>query len=237
MYTLELDLNLLFVPPMKDYGPGIILTRTIPIPIQPTSGLVLCGRVLEEFGPTEMGFKLEDVKWDLDREVFLATTSLTNMDLPIAFIPDTIRAFTNNGWRVGSYTDAYPEEFGPDERDAGDEMPADAAEGSAVDHERQEVLHELPQNKRPKDFNRLFKALIREMALAWNNISTAYAMDKLRRFVDVSEEQRRLPAAKQTPLQRQWITTLDEFSRLDADQQWTWREKVLGTYPSIEDVI
>lgn len=235
MYTLELDLHLFFIPPMEDQGQGIILTRTIPIPIQPTSGLILCGRMLEECGSTELGFQLDDVKWDLDREVFLATTSLTDVGLPLALIPDTLRSYIERGWRVGSHSDAYPDEAGEDE-DGGD-GPSVCASGSASDYERQESLQGMPQNRRPKDFNRLFKALICEMVRASNNVSAAYAMDKLRRLVELPVDRNPMNPVKRTPIQQRWAATCEEFTKLSSEEQWKWREHVLETYPGIEDVI
>lgn len=43
----------------------------------------------------------------MDRQVFGAKTSMTNVDLPLAFMPDDIRAWLDRGWRLGSYTVVY----------------------------------------------------------------------------------------------------------------------------------
>lgn len=238
MFKLDLDLNLLFAPPMDDYGQGIILTRTVSITIQPMSGLFLCGRVLEESGPTDMGFKLEDVKWDLDREVFLATTSLTHVDLPLAFIPDILRAYVSLGWRIGSYTDQYEEDQESSAKCSGQDTALMRSNAQPeMDNKTLEILHTLPQSRRPKEFNRMFKAIIREMALTGNNLPTAYAMDKLRRLVEIPEDRQRLAPASRTPLEKKWIDTCYQFRCLAFDQQWKWRERVMNTYPAIEDVI
>lgn len=235
MFSLEPDLNLLFVPPMEDRGQGIILTRTIPIPIQPTSGLILCGRMLEEFGPTELGFQLDEVKWDLDREVFLATTTLTDVGLPLALIPDTVRSYIDKGWRIGSHSDTYADESEADDDD-GDGMSV-GTDGAATDYEQLEILQGVPQNRRPKDFNRLFKALICEMVRASNNVSAAYAMDKLRRLVELPVDRDPITPAERTPIQKRWAATVEEFAHLGSVEQWEWRERVLSTYPGIENVI
>ncbi|GEM_PF-1977085 len=235
MFTLELDLNLLFVPPMEDHGQGIILTRTIPIPIQPTSGLILCGRMLEECGSTELGFQLDEVKWDLDREVFWATTTLTDVGLPLALIPDTLRSYIDKGWRIESHSDTYADKSEADDDD-GDGVSV-GIDGAATDYEQLEMLQGLPQNRRPKDFNRLFKALICEMVRASNNVSAAYAMDKLRRLIELPVDRDPIRPAERTPLQKRWAATCEEFAHLGSDQQWEWREHVLDRYPGIGDVI
>jgi hypothetical protein len=108
MFKLELDVSLYYDPPMDEHGQGIGLTRIFEIPFHPSSGLYLTGGGLTD-PPDAIGFKIEDVTWDLDRQVFLADTSLFSKDLPIAFIPDELRAWMTRGWRLGSSSEAYEE--------------------------------------------------------------------------------------------------------------------------------
>jgi len=91
VYRLALDLDLYFVPPMEGNHGGITVTRNFTLPFPPTSGLAICGRQIEEH-PDPHGFVLHDVLWDMDREVFTAHTSLESQALPIAEIPNAIRA-------------------------------------------------------------------------------------------------------------------------------------------------
>ena len=89
MFKLELDLLLYFVPPMDERGQGIRLTRSLELPFPPINGLYLSGIAMDD-PPTPMGCRINDLTWDLDRQVFMATTQLTNHDFPIATIPDEI---------------------------------------------------------------------------------------------------------------------------------------------------
>ncbi len=138
MFKLELDLHLYFDPPMADHGDGIAVTRTIDVPFPPWSGLLVYGRELDEC-PSPGGWPLKDVTWDVDRGVFLATTSLHSGGVPMAMIPDVVRAYVDRGWRLGSYMDLYEE---PNE----DESPEDddAVEGGSVDEDEMELWPTMP---------------------------------------------------------------------------------------------
>ena len=105
MNKVELDLHLVFQPPMDDSSDGIIITRTIELPFTPFNGLRVFSRVWED-GPEPYGLELTDVLWEMDRAVFLAKTRHTWVDLPIAFIPHEIRDWLGRGWRWGSYEEA-----------------------------------------------------------------------------------------------------------------------------------
>ena len=110
MFVLELDVSLYFVPPMEERARGIVVTRTLELPFPPTDGLFITGIAMNG-QPLARGFKLEDVTWDLDRQKFFATTSLTSQDFPIADIPVLIRDWIDRGWQLGSYEDTYEEEL------------------------------------------------------------------------------------------------------------------------------
>lgn len=106
MYTLPLDLHPKFVPPMSEHGPGIVLSRAVQLPFVPASSLRIAGASLDEHGGS-IGFGLEELTWDVDREVFSASTQIICHDEPLALIPDTIRSWLDLGWELGSYADTY----------------------------------------------------------------------------------------------------------------------------------
>src|SRR5208283_2836283 len=106
MFALELDVSLCFVPPMDERARGIVVTRTLEMPFPPTEGLFVTGIAMNG-QPMAQGFKLKNLTWDLDRQRFFATTSLTSHDFPIAEIPDMIRDWLDRGWQLGSYEDTY----------------------------------------------------------------------------------------------------------------------------------
>lgn len=224
MYTLCLDLHLRFVPPMSEHAPGIVLTRTLTLPFPPYSGLVIHGRAMDDC-PDPLGFHLTEVIWDMDREVFLAHTIVVPGDEPLALIPDTIRGWMGRGWKLGSYRDDYA-------RDDETEMDGEASD-SAVDegeYERLETLHTLPKSRRDPEFNRFFKALIREMSEGYNNLSVAYAMDKLGRLLP-DEEPKAGEQLSETA--RLWRDTRSEFDQLDSDDKTAWQDRV-AKYPTLE---
>lgn len=227
MYRLELDLDVYFVPPMDANGAGISLTRSLTVPFPPWTGLNVCSRRIDE--PADpAGFSLRDVVWDMDRQVFLASTTLEIQALPIAWIPEWIRGWLDLGWRVGSYADGYAES---DEDTVSSEAAVEPAKASAADEELHEKMHQLAQNRRPRWFNQLFRALVRQMAETFNNSEVAYAMDSTARYF--SEED--LKAAP-TPAMKKWSAARDEFRRMDVDQQLSWRDKA-AKYPSLEAVV
>ena len=89
MFKLELDLVLYFVPPMDEHSQGIRLTYSLELPFLPTNGLYLAGVAMDD-PLSPLGFRINDLTWNLDRQFFMATTQLTNHDFPIATIPDEI---------------------------------------------------------------------------------------------------------------------------------------------------
>ncbi len=224
MYTVCLDLHLRFVPPMSEHAPGIVLSRTIELPFPAYSGLVVYGAELDEC-PDPLGLHLTDVIWDIDRSVFLAHSVIVSHDEPLAFIPDTIRGWIERGWKLGSYRDAYLANQ-PD--DDADEVAASLSSDDEFD--RLERLHTLPKTRRDPDFNRFFKALIREMSDGYNNLSVAYAMDKLGRLLPNEKPK----AGEQlSEIARRWRDACSEFDQLDSDAQTAWQDKV-AKYPSLE---
>ncbi len=227
MFKLELDLRLKFIPPMHEHSSGIIVTRTIDLPYAPSSGLRIFGSELDEC-PDPMGFTIEDVTWDLDREVFLAHTSIVCVDEPMAFIPGDLRSWIDRGWRLGSFEDNYGDNDDTEEDSVdNDEVNVDADE----EYARLEIMHTLPRNRRNREFNQFFKAMVRHMAENFDNSAVAYAMDKLGRFVPKTT-----PGPDEPPLPRKWREARAEFLNLSLDEQLAWQVKT-ERYPSIEDAI
>lgn len=99
----------------------------------PEPSIRLCGASID-LCPDPLGFSLEDLTWDIDREVFLASTTLISHDEPLAFVPDTIREWIGLGWKLGSYHDTYVE---PEEDDSESAIPS-VDDG---EYERLEQLH------------------------------------------------------------------------------------------------
>jgi len=226
MFTLCLDLHLRFVPPMAEHAPGIVLTRVFEFPFPPYSGLAIYGKAVEEY-PTLEGLQLNGVVWDLDRKVFLAHTVIVYHDEPLAFVAKIVRGWMVCGWGFGSYSDAYPE------ADYSSSAGGDETELDDAEYERLEVLHTLPKSKRDQMFNKFFKAMIREMSEHYNNLPSAYAMDKLGRLL---EEIQPYVGAPLSDSGRLWIDTCREFDQLDSESQTAWQDKV-AKYPSLEKVL
>ena len=221
MYTLNLDLYLNFVPPMSEHGQGIVLTRAVQLPFVPASSLRISGASLDEHGGP-MGFGLEELTWDIDREVFSARTRIICHDEPLAFIPDTIRSWLDLGWELGSYFDTYEE---PDDDKDSTELEDDG------EYERLEVLHTLPKTRRDRPFNQFFKALVRLMAESFDHGEVAYAMDKLGRLVPDEK-----PGPDESAIHQKWRAAQAEFNGMTQDAQFAWMDS-LANYPTIERAI
>jgi hypothetical protein len=218
MFLLEVDVSLCFVPPMDEHRPGIMVTRTLELPFPPASGLFITGIAMNG-QPLAQGFKLEDVTWDLDRHRFLAATSLTSEDFPIAEIPWLIRDWIERGWRLGSYEDAYEGEVEYQHDPLLIEPIVD------IDVEDEEGAKRWPMmgpRSRPPAFNKFLRALAREMAGLYNNWSIAYAM--LRTNTLFTEEQLKHNKSRAAA---KFNNARSEFDRMTFDQQYDWRQKVL----------
>lgn len=223
MYTVELDLHLRFVPPMSEHGRPILLTRTITLPFPPFKGLCVFSKHIDEC-PEPEGLSLRDVLWDMDRSVFLATTAMSDHGCPFQQIPEAILGWISRGWKLGSNRDRYvPAE--PDETD-GDTVSLDDGP------EYPDDLHKVPFRKRPKEFNRVFKAMIRQLAESFE-LDVAYAMDETGMFF---EETVLWDSSKATPDERKFRDLKHAFRQLPDDEQLAWRERVIR-YRSLESVV
>jgi hypothetical protein len=88
MYTVKLDLHLTYTPPMREATPPIVLTRDLVLPFPAADGMKVHSEAMDPVIPP-LGLVLEDVIWDMDREVFRATTSIA--DLPPNHVPAATR--------------------------------------------------------------------------------------------------------------------------------------------------
>ncbi|NLX07722.1 MAG: hypothetical protein GXY33_21495 [Phycisphaerae bacterium] len=232
-FTLELDLVLYFVPPMVEYGQGITLTRTLDLPFLPVPEVALCGKSIDE-APGPAGLRLDELTWDVDRQLFLAQTCITN-EVPMAEIPMWIRSYLDRGWRMGSRAEAYR-----DEEEAVEEAAELAVESEAeagvwdldVESEDAERWPSMPPRSRPPEFNRLFKAVIRAMVERYNNLPVAYAMAKTDRFF--TEEQRK---ELRTSVARKWWDICWQFEKLDWARQRRWFDGIIRRYPRLEKIV
>jgi len=227
MFKLKLDLIITYTPPMSERGGGIYLTREIYLPFVPFEGLHLCGRQID-YAPGPEGFVLKDIIWDVDREVFLAHTQLMNQDLPILEIPADIKSWIELGWRLGSYADKY--EFTEDDDDVVLNVPKEDADQD--DWKTQLQLPTLSPRQRPKVFNLIMRALVRTMVEQYNDLPSAYAMDKTKRYF--SEEQLKANSTKQA---RMWQNAVQEYVDMDWNQQLAWRNKVMRTHPRLDKLV
>jgi hypothetical protein len=228
MFRLEVELAVWFVPPMDEHGRGISLLRTFKLPFPPTENCHLTGAAFNPHGPSSEGFGLKGVTWDVDRQLFLAGISLVCHDHPIAFIPDELRAWTGCGWRMGSQDDAYPRPECADEPAGESGVGAEAGD----DWEEADRLPTQKPRSRPKAFNKLLRALVREMAALYNNQRVAYAIDRTHLFF--TDEQ--LPAAP-TRAREAFTRALAEFDQMSMDEQIKWQEGVTRTHPRLDRVI
>ena len=220
MFKLELDLLLYFIPPMDERGQGIRLTRLLELPFPPTNGLHLAGIALDD-PPCPLGFRINDLTWDLDRQVFMATTHLTIQNDPIATIPYEIGSWIDRGWRLGSYEDAY--EQPEDTEDDSSEVTTESVDEWDEDNR----LPTMNPRSRPRVFNKFLRALVREMARLRNNESIAYAIDRTKMFFD----EKRLKEDSKAAIR--FRDAQNEFSAMTWDQQYDWREKVIRTHPRL----
>jgi hypothetical protein len=165
------------------------------------------------------GFKLEDVTWDLDRQMFFATTSLTSQDFPIADIPVLIRDWIDRGWQLGSYEDTYEEEL---EEQTDLLLTEPVTDGPIEDEEVANRWPTMSPRSRSPAFNRFLQALAREMARLFNNWSVAYAIDQTKTFFT----EKQLEGNKSRAATR-FRDAQFAFERMTFDQKYDWREKML----------
>lgn len=226
-FSLELDLILRFMPPMDRIGNGITVTRTIELPFPPYNGLAIYGKGMDDC-PDPIGFRLEEVVWDLNRQVFLGKTTM-EYATPMATIADDIGTWLQRGWRLGSYLDAYKAD---DESKTEGEESSELGETVEVDDDVMEAWPSMPPRKRPKHFNKVLRAIIRAMAELHNNCAVAYAMWKTQRFFDEEERE-----GCDSPAAKKFWDAVYAFEAMSLDEQVAWIERVKRTYPRLDQVI
>jgi hypothetical protein len=227
-YRVELDVDLILIPPMDEEGGGITMTRSFEIPFPPVEGLPVFSSAWEVL-PEPVGFPLTGVVWDLDRQTFLADNKRVQYQA-IAAIPEELSHWVARGWRLGSYYEHYtrtkkPAPPGP--------MAKDAFHLSAAidDVETYEILHTLPPEKRPAAFNALMKALVRHLSDSGHNCETAFAMDKTGRYLGSEGEQ-----VQDEKAHKAWNECCREYDAMSADDKTRWKRKV-GKYPALSTFV
>lgn len=228
MYTVELDVHVVFVPPMEDNSDGIVMTRSFELPFPPHEGLSIYHGGWEGI-PDGSGFVLKDVVWDVERELFLASSRSGHHNFPIAGIAAELSDWIGRGWRFGSYKESY-------DAAVDHSGPGRLAKEACKLHETSnnyEVLHTLPPDERPAAFNALMKALVRHMARSYHDAADAYAIDKTGRCLKSKEM---TFGIAMDPASREYLDRRLAYERLDVDGQIEWMR---GTekYPKIESLV
>jgi hypothetical protein len=228
MFKLNLDVRLYFDPPMVDHGKGVTVTRELDLPFAPTEGLFLGGVVLNGVA-TPLGYKINEVTWDIDRGVFFANSSSSFTGFPIACIPLEIRSWIDRGWRLGTYEDTYEKE---DKRVTRFQRKPIACKWNWEDEDEAEKWPSMRPRSRPENFNQLLKAVVREMALLDNNSAVAYAMYRTHMFFDETELEK-----NETPAAKKFKEAKAEFDRMDFGQQYDWRQSIARRCPHLEQFL
>lgn len=212
---------------MSEHEAGYRLTRTIELPFAPSSGTAVFSQEWEGMDDP-LGYVLKDVTWDIDRACFLAETVTEMCDFPIALIPLEICRFVVYGWTIGSYADQYSTErkCGRKRR----KIPTMAI--SDWDEEDAEAW-DSDMTGRPKEFKTVWHAVVAMMAGLWNHCPVAYAMLKTGVHVEVPKE----GFKELSPLQNRFRDAIREYESLTFDQRCEWRDRVVGRYPRMEDVV
>lgn len=231
MFGVELDLHLVFEPPMSDGDEGIVVTRTVQLPFPPHDGLAINSSEWEP-DPEPHGLILKEIIWDIERSVFLASTYWHMNGLPIAGIPAEIGDFLSRGWQIGSYAWNYEEDGGAWRRSRVPAPPPNAVDmADLVDSDTYEILHKLPPRKRPPQFNALMKSLVRAMAENWGNSAVAYAMDKTGCYFGETFHH---PATDEQV--NAFVQVVREYKRAPVDDRVKWHGRV-EKYPSIWSLV
>jgi non-ribosomal peptide synthetase component F len=231
MFRLDVELSIHFTPLMDERGRGIALVRTFELPFAPTEGTCLTGAALNPYSASPEGFPLKGVTWDIDRNLFLAHIGLVCCDHPLAFIPDELRAWVRCGWRFGRLEDDYA----PPEKAArsGTGAPSDSGDSAGEDWEDEaELLPTLPARRRPKRFNKLMRALVRELAGAYNNSDIAYAIDRTHFYFTDEQLKHEDSRAKKA-----FAAACAEFAELSADARNAWEDRVARTQPRLDRIV
>ena len=203
MYTIQVDLDVSFDPPMDTQSPGIELTRRIQLPFPPYDGLGICGKRISQ-GPGDQSLFLHEVVWDADRGLFTAESQSSNSGLiDLEVIRLDITGWVKRGWVWGSSMLKHREEqWGCREF---------RVEGKAG---------EIDQVDDP-----VLAALIRTMAANSNNWGRAFAMHR----TGVLGTNKDLGHPNST-LAKRWKAAQEEWEAMDREQQHDWAKRVVHSY-------
>lgn len=157
MYTVYVDLEIRFTPPMNEDTPGLIMTKQIELPFVPVAGMNLIGKTIDP-DPFPPGREIKGVTWDDDRRVFLIDLESTMVNFPLNRLPDQITYLEESGWRIGSWQDHFDQTT-----DATDQQAAVEAAGRKA----------LTRKE-----TRLFRGLVRLTAGANRSPAHAYATER-----------------------------------------------------------
>jgi len=227
VFQVNLDLILRFVPPMSEHDAGFRLTRTFELPFAPSNGTAVFSRDWEGMGDP-LGYVLKNATWDIDRKCFLAETVSEMCDIPIAIIPLEIRRLVDYGWTIGSYADQYS-----NERKRGRKRGKIPKLTISDWDEEDAESWDSDKTERPKEFKTVWHAVVAMMADLWNNCPVAYAMLRTGVHVEVPKEEFK----ELSPLQTRFRDAVRDFETLTFDQRCVWRERVVGRYPRMSDVV
>lgn len=218
-FVLELDLEKWFVPPMDDCKSGLRFTRKLELPFPPYTGLSIVGGKLDDC-PDPLGLTLKDVRWDIDREVFIARTLMSHHGIPLVQIPDEINNWQDLGWKLGSFLDAYRTEDDAESEEEENEEDIGESEFNILEDEL-EILQKQPSRHRTSDFNKRFRSIIRLLVDCENSIHLAYAMHQTKCFFDDHELEK-----IDNSLSRKYSNAVEEFRKMSTTAQDAWCKSV-----------
>ena len=101
-----------------------------------------------------------------------------------------------------------------------------------MDDEELDGWRKMPARKRPPRYNRILRALVRQMAETYNNWEVAYAMDKTKQLYTEKE-------AKDfdDPGADRWRKARNEFFSMSLDDKLQWMRHVESRYPRLDRLV
>ena len=160
--------------------------------------------------------------------LFRASTTVVGTDFPLALIPEDIERWTSLGW-----------EFPPREKTR--DRPRKKTRASfhraisAWGNEDEEVLNNWPrlsQSQRPEAFNQLLLAIARQLVESRDDVATAYAIAKTKRFFTDEEIRDPNNAAAQ-----KFSAAFKSFLEMSWERQSNWQRRILRTFPRLDQFV
>jgi hypothetical protein len=229
VFSFDIDMSIYFAEILNEHGRGIRVTRRFELPFVPHQDILLSSFSLNG-DDIPMGYKINEITWDIDRQVFFGQTCVVMHATPIAFIPFEIRSWLKRGWRLGTYEDNYKK---PDRRSTNVRRRRLKCEWneSLEDDVADEWRRGSPQS-RPASFTLLLRAMVREMVKLHNNVELAFAIAKTGRFFEKFELKDSANAAG-----RKFNDAIAEFNRLPLAKMESWQAGILRKYPRLEQFL